>query len=159
MKKQMIILIFLSLFLVVGCSSAKTELDKFKEYLKKKKNFNCSENICKMDKSAGNLIQFTYEFNFDSKTLTEESNGNDGLNTSKTIYSWDNNSATYNNYLLGVETNATYNFNTDEYTCSCNYDDSEYVETQCNITKLILTETKNNFETLIKESKTTYFNE
>lgn len=40
-----------------------------------------------MNKSAGKLVQFTYEFNFDSKTLTEESNGNDGLNTSKTIYS------------------------------------------------------------------------
>lgn len=47
MKKQMIILIFLSLFLVVGCSSAKTELDKFKEYLKKKKNLTAQKTFAK----------------------------------------------------------------------------------------------------------------
>lgn len=159
MKKRNLILILLTLFLVVGCGAPKTELDKFKVYLKKNKDFSCSENICKTDNSVGSLIQFIYEFNFDSKIFTRESNGNNGLNTSKTIYNWDSNSATYSAYLLGIETNATYDFNTNEYNCSSNYDDSEYVETECNMAKLTLTEVKETFETLIKESETLYFNE
>ena len=49
MKKLKSLLILFVILLTVGCGEPKTELDKFKKYLTKSKDFRCVENICKID--------------------------------------------------------------------------------------------------------------
>lgn len=159
MKKRFLILSFLILFLVVGCGKPKTELDKFKHYLKKNEDYKCSKNICIETVSIGNLITYTDEINFDTKTITHSSDGNNALVTSKTIYNWATDTATYYSYTLGVEIDATYNYTTDEFNCDSSYEDKEYVETECDIAKLSFKDLKTGFEELIKNSETLYFDE
>lgn len=73
--------------MLCGCGTPKTELDKFKKYLKKENDFNCFNNICKNENIVGQLMQFTYEFNFDLNTFTRETKSKQFIkDNSKTVY-------------------------------------------------------------------------
>ena len=163
MKKYLLVLSILVLTLTTACGESKTELDKFKSYLKRKENYKCSQNICKEERKAGKLIKFTNEINFDTNTLTYSSNGNDGLNTSKIIYNWAEGTATYYSYMLGIKINASHNYNTDEFVCSSNYEDNDedikgYIDTECDLAKLSMRDIKAEFSGYVTESGTSYFN-
>lgn len=165
MKKLKMLFVIVSLFLIVGCGSPKTELDKFKSYLKRKEHYKCTQNICTRNTSEGKLISFTDSINFDEYTYEHSSNANNGLNTSKKIYNWNTKICTYENYLMGIKITASYNFNTNEYTCNSKQSNSskreinEFIETQCNLYEIFTKEHKKGFDDLVKKSGTLYFNE
>lgn len=159
MNNKKIILIIFTILLLCGCGLPKTELDKFKKYLKKENDFNCFNNICKNENIVGQLMQFTYEFNFDLNTFTRETESKQFIkDNSKIVYNWSNNSAIYNSTTMGIEINTTYNYDTEEFICNSEHDDKEYVEAECNMVSLTIKELKEIFDEMIINSRTTYFN-
>lgn len=158
MKKFKTILVLLVLF-ITGCFGPKTELDKFKSYLKKNNDYKCKDNVCTKVTKVGKIIEYEDEINFDDKLLKTSSNGNGGLNVTEKTYNWVTNISTYESSLLGIKITATYNHMTKEFVCNSDYDDKEYVDSECKVAEKSLEELKINFEKIINESGTMYFND
>jgi len=160
MKKQFLIFPLLILIFITGCGAPKTELDKFKHYIKKESDFKCLNNICTNENVVGQLMKFTYEFNFDLNTFTRETQSQQFIkDSSKTIYNWSNNSATYNSTTMGIEINATYNYDNEEFICNSDHNDKEYVDSECNMANLTIKELKEIFDELVINSESIYFND
>lgn len=159
MNKKIFVLSILCLLVFTGCGSPKNELDKFKLYLKKNGDFKCVENICTSKREVGQLMTFNNEIDFDRKTYTDLNEGTNGRYTRKTIYNWGTNISTYYYSTLGVEINATYNHNTDDFSCNSQDTDRDFVNNECNNAKNIISSYKVDFEKMITESGTLYFSE
>lgn len=159
MKKYKTILMLVLLLFITGCFGPKTELDKFKSYLKKNNDYKCKDNVCTKVAKVGKLIEYEYEINFDDKLLKTSSNGNGGLNVTEKTYNWVTNTSTYESSLLGIKITATYNHTTKEFVCNSDYEDKEYIDAECKVVEKSLEELKTNFEKIINESGTMYFND
>lgn len=161
MKKKNLILSLLILIFITGCGAPKTELDKFKHYLKKNGNFNCNQDICTVIRKTSNSITFVDEINFNTNTMTKSNNFTSQLGLSTTMtttYNWVTNSGTFYSKTLDIEINAIYDYATDEFNCSSDYEDKEIVKLNCDSAKLVTKELKTSFEKIISNSKTNYFN-
>ena len=60
---------------------------------------------------------------------------------------------------MGIEINATYNYDNEEFICNSDHNDKEYVDSECNMANLTIKELKEIFDELVINSESIYFND
>lgn len=154
MKKLYIIAIIT--LITTGCAT--TELDKFKNYLIKKEDFKCTENTCKLEANIlNNSMKVSNSYNFKTKTTTSKKIDKYNIINTTIEYNWENNTANYHSKEYGIETNATYDFKSDNFSCTCNNENKEQADSKCKSVKKDIIYKKDVFLETIKKSKTKYF--
>ena len=143
MKKLLII--FVVLFLVLGCSKISEDRTTFKTYLTTQ-GYDCTDTACNLSSQSenGTSVIFT-NINFDEKVMTYALVVND-TNSIFINYEYTNNK-TYSSYKISdYDISSTYEFDSNTFTC--NYED----EVVCSNIKNLIETSKDTFDNYVKSA-------